>query len=122
MKQPILPKRKAEILSNGLFLIALGFLLYTNAWWPGILLAIWLWVGLKQYLSGRLYDLIISTTILIGLFLITFFNINWSVLMPVLFVVGGIYIIFREFFYADGPEGEDKADEIKDDIDEGKFQ
>ena len=111
MVNRILSKRKTEAISNGVFLIALGILFYTNAWWPGILLAIWATLALRQYFSGRVYDLIISSVILIGLFLIT-----WSILMPVLFVVGGIYIIFREYFFSGATDEEDKSEEIKDDI------
>lgn len=117
MGNRILSKRKSEAISNGVLLISLGILFYTNAWWPGILLAIWATLALRQYLSGRIYDLMISSVILIGLFLITFFNVNWSLLMPILFIVGGIYIIFREYFFAGATDEEDKSEEIKDDID-----
>lgn len=120
MGQPILSKRKSDAISNGVFLIALGILFYTNTWWPGILIAIWAALGLRQYLTGRTYDLIISSVILLGLFIITFFRIEWSLLMPILFVVGGIYIIFREYFFSEDTNGEDKAQEIKDDIDNSK--
>lgn len=117
MSQLILSKRKANALSNGAFLIGLGILFYTNYWWPGILLAIWVSLALRQYLTGRTYDLVISTFVLIGLFIITLFKLDWSLLMPILFVVGGIYIIFREYFFAEETNGEDKSQEIKDDTD-----
>ena len=117
MANRILSKRKSEAISNGVLLISLGILFYANAWWPWILLAIWTTLALRQYFSGRIYDLFISSIVLIGLFLISFFNVNWSVLMPILFVVGGIYIIFREYFFAGATDEEDKSEEIKDDID-----
>lgn len=120
MSTPILPKRKIEAFSNGAFLIALGILFYTNAWWPGIVLAIWISLALRQYLSGRLYDLFISSVILLGLFFIALFKFDWAILMPVLFVVGGIYIIFREYFFAEDTNGEEKSQEIKDDIDDDR--
>lgn len=110
-------KRKANALSNGAFLIGLGILFYTNAWWPGILLAIWVSLAIRQYLTGRIYDLIISTFVLVGLFIITLFRLDWSLIMPVLFVIGGIYLIFREYFFAEETNGEEKSQEIKDDTD-----
>lgn len=122
MSLPILPKRKADAISNGVFLIALGMLFYTNYWWPGILAAIWASIGLRQFLTGRIYDLCISTIILLGLFVITAFDFEWAVLLPVLFIIGGIYIIFREYFFADGPDGEDKSQEILDDTDNGNIK
>lgn len=113
MKRLILTKRKAEIISNGIFLIALGFLFWTNGWWPGILLAIWACLGARQYLTGRYWDFGITSIILIGLFIVSFFNINLTVLIPVLFVVGGIYIIFREYLIAE--EIENNVEEIESD-------
>lgn len=118
MAQPLLSKRKTEAIANGCFLIALGILFYTGAWWPGILLAIWVLLAVRQYFSGRSYDLFISSVILLGLFLVTYFKYDWSVLMPVLFVVGGIYIIFREYFFSEDSNGEDKSQEIRDDTDD----
>ncbi len=120
MGQLIISKRKAEVISNGVFLIALGILFYTNDWWPGILLAIWAALATRQYLTGRNYDLIVSSVILIGLFIVSFFHLEWSVVMPVLFVLGGIYLIFREYFFAKDSNGEDKSEEIKDDMENGK--
>jgi hypothetical protein len=121
MNEPLLSKRKVDAISNGLFLVALGVLLYTNKWWPGILVAIWILVATREFLTGRIYDLIISSIILGGLFVISFFEIKWSVLMPVLFVLGGIYIIFREYFYAEDETVEEKKlHETQDDIDERK--
>lgn len=120
MSHPILSKSKSDAFSNGVFLIGLGILFYTNLWWPGILLVIWTSLGLRQYLTGRYYDLAISSAILLGLFFLAVFKWNWSVLMPVLFVVSGIYIIFREYFFAEDTNGEDKSQEIKDDIDDSK--
>lgn len=108
-------KKKADAISNGAFLIALGLLFYTGFWWPGILLAIWINVGLRQFLTNRIYDFCISTVILLGLFIVTLFNFEWAVLLPVLFIIGGLYIIFREYFFAEDTNGEDKSQEIMDD-------
>ena len=94
----IITKRKAEAISSGVFLIALGVLFYFNAWWPGILLALWAFLATRQSLMGRHFDLIVTTFILVGLFVVTTFNVSWSVLGPVLFIFGGGYIIFREYF------------------------
>ncbi|MBS4167173.1 MULTISPECIES: hypothetical protein [unclassified Neochlamydia] len=101
MAKPLVSKKKADAISNGAFLVGLGILLYTHDWWPGILLVLWIAVLLRQYLTGRVYDTIVSTIILLGLFLVSFIKINWSVIIPILFVIGGTYLIFREYFYAD---------------------
>ena len=118
MSKPLMAKGKIDAISTGAFLICLGILFYANLWWPGILVAIWVHLALKQYLSGRIFDLIVSSFVLLGLTFIAFSGIDWAVVLPVMFVVGGIYLIFREFFFND--DGEDKSDEIRDDIDDGK--
>ena len=96
-------KKKADAISNGVFLISLGFLFYFNFWWPGILLSLWAMLATRQYLTARHYDFAITSVILLGLFTIYFFHIEWSMLMPTLFFVGGIYIIFREYYFSEEP-------------------
>lgn len=97
-------KRKRHALSNGVFLVGLAILYYINWWWPSILLVVWATVALRQWLAGHLFDLAITTFILIGLFLVSFFRIEWNILMPILLVVGGIYIIGREYFSEEDDE------------------
>ena len=111
MTAPILSKRKTDAIANGIFLISLGLLFYTNYWWPGILLAIWASLAARQYLSGRVYDLAISSAILLSLFIISIIKLDWAILMPILFVIGGLYIIFREYFFS---EENDESTDPKD--------
>lgn len=118
MQKLVLSRRKARAISNGVLLIGFGILIYTNAWWPWILLVLWAGLALRQYLTERTYDLIISTFVLLGLFLITLFKLDFSVLMPILFVIGGIYIIFREYYFTEEIISEEKSREIKDDIED----
>jgi len=117
MIKPLLTKRKADALSNGIFLVCLGILFYsTAAWWPGILLAIWAALATRQYLTGRFYDLIMSSVILLGLFLVITFSLNWSTLMPILFILGGIYLVFREYYFVDPLDKEEQAERLKQEI------
>lgn len=102
MAIPLMSKRKADAISNGIFFILLGILFYTNAWWPGILVAIGTTFALRQYLTGRIVDFFITLLILALVVLITFAGLSIYILMPVLFVLGGIYIIIREYFFPDG--------------------
>lgn len=111
-------KRKSEAISSGVFLVALGILLYFDAWWPGILLAIWAFLATRQFLTDRAFDLVISTVVLIGIFLISAFHISWDVLGPFLFIFGGSYIIFREYFFTEDDIVIVKPKE--DDFDDGK--
>lgn len=90
-------RRKVEAISNGVFLICLGILFYTKWWWPGILIAVWATFGTRQVLTGRYQDLLLTSILLLSLFVVAFFNLSWDLLMPVLFVISGGYLIFREF-------------------------
>lgn len=117
MKKYPLSKRKIDTLSIAVLIISLIFLYYLNFWWPGVLLALWGMLAVRQWLDERRFDLIMTSIILWGLFTVYFFNITWSVLMPVLFILGSFYIIFREFFYPEDIVGVEKSEEIEDDVD-----
>lgn len=119
MENPTISKRKSDAISNGVFLIGIGILFFTDAWWPGILVAIWASIAVRQFFSSRFYDMLITSLILWGIVIISLFKFDWGVLIPVLFVLGGIYIIFREYFFANDTNGEDKSVEIQEDIDDG---
>lgn len=109
----MMSKKKADAISNGVFLISLGILAFTDLWWPGILLVLWVTLGIRQFFSGRYYDFAMSTILLLGLFAISLLQFNWSVLAPVLLVLGGIHIIFREYSLAAGAE-EDEEEYIEE--------
>lgn len=114
MAKIYMSKRKADAISNGVFLVCLGILIYSDAWWPGILLALWATLATRQYFSGRIYDLIVTSILLLGLFIITLLNLNWAVIVPVLLILGGIHIIFREYCVAEGVEADDPVQEIEE--------
>lgn len=118
MAKVIMSKRKADAISNGIFLIGIGILVFTNFWWPGILLVLWATLALRQFLTARFYDLAITSILLLGLFIITFFNIQWFVLVPVLLVLGGLHIIFREYCVADRDEDGDVIEETEREIED----
>ncbi len=103
-----LQKRKAEAIANGVFLMCLGVLLYTNDWWPWILLALCANLVIRQVLTGRQFDMWVSIGILGGLFVISYFNITFAYLIPAIFIIGGAYLILREYFYNDdeSPSGQ----------------
>jgi len=114
-KSPQFSFKRANRISNGIFLVSLALLFLTNLWWPGILLAIWATLFSKQYLSGRLYDAGISSVVFLGLFLLTLFEFHY--LAPVLLLVGGIFLIFREFSSPEDTNGEEKSVEIIEESD-----
>lgn len=98
MAKPILSRKKAQALSVGLMLIGLGILTYAKVWWPPLLLVIGIPLALRQYLLGKRFDMVISIFIFVGAYITIQFSIKWEMILPILFAVGGIYILVREFF------------------------
>lgn len=95
---PRLPKKKAYTVSNGVFLVILGFLFYTGQWWPGILFALGLTFAVRQYLTGRRFDLFL-TVIMVGILsVITFTGNLLSTIFPLFLIAGGLFLIAKEFF------------------------
>lgn len=123
MAKQIMSGRKAHVLAFALFLGALAILTLLKSWWPAIMLAIGLPLALRQYLVGKIYDMAITLFVFIGVFITVQFQVKWDVILPVLFVTGGIYIFFREFFgpkeITEEEKEEDKNKELgeKDDND-----
>ena len=116
MAKPLMSHKKANSISMGIFLICLGVLVFTNTWWPGILLALWATVVSRQYLEGRVYPALITTIVFVGLFVLAFFK-SYQIFLPVLLVIAGIFLVIREYYFRKDTNGEEKSEEIKDDVD-----
>ena len=116
--RPITSKKKAQALSTALFLIGLATLIFTDAWWPGIMLIVGLPIALRQYLLGRTYDMLITLLVFIGTFVTVQFDISWRIFLPILFTLGALYILFREFFGPDETTEEEREEEHEKEIEE----
>jgi predicted membrane protein len=118
----IASKRRAKALSVALFLVGLAIVAYLNAWWPGIMLAVGLPLALRQYLLGRHYDMGVSLFVFIGVFITVQFNISWEILLPVLFALGGIYILFREYLESKEEPMAEEEEDINQEIEEDQHK
>ena len=116
--RPITSKKKAQALSTALFLIGLATLIFTDAWWPGIMLIVGLPIALRQYLLGRTYDMLITLLVFIGTFVTVQFDISWRIFLPILFTLGALYVLFREFLGPDETTEEEKEEELNCEIEE----
>ncbi len=106
MAHPKISRKKAAAISFAVFLIILAIITLTDYWWPGIMLLIGIPLAIKQFFSGRKYDMAITLFVFLGVFVTVQFQIPWKYLLPVLFTVGGIYILFRELFIKSTTEPE----------------
>lgn len=121
MPHPIASRKRAHALCGALFLLSFAVLVITNSWWPAILLVIGTPLALRQYLLGKQYDGLVSLFVFGGLYVTLQFDLPWRILIPVIFTLGAIYILLREFF---GPEEGisevDEEEEVLQEIDEDK--
>jgi hypothetical protein len=117
MSKKVMSKKKANAISNGVFLISLAILIVTGDWWPGIILAIWATLVTRQFLTGRYYYAVVSSVVFLGIVIVSHFQFDFDILAPVLLVIGGLFIIVREYFFTEDTNGEDKAIEIIEDSD-----
>ena len=115
-------KKKAQALSTALFLIGLAVLVFTEAWWPGIMVAVGLPLALRQFLLGRTYDMCITLLVFLGTFITVQFDISWRIFLPILFTIGAIYILCREFMDPDEEKETEaeKDEDIQHEIEEDK--
>ena len=117
-RHPITSRKKAQALSTALFLIGLATLIFIDAWWPAIMLIIGLPLALRQYLLGRTYDTMITLLVFVGTFVTVQFDISWRIFLPILFTLGALYVLFREFFGPDDATEEEKEEELNHEIEE----
>ena len=94
---PSISKRKSNTISVVLFLLLLLVNGLSGYWWPYIYITAGAPIFSKQFLSGRVYESIVTLTVFGGLFLVSNFTIDWSTILPVVLSVSALMILFREF-------------------------
>lgn len=84
------------------------------------MLAVGLPLALRQYLLGRAYDTCISLLVFVGTFVTVQFDITWRVFLPILFTIGAIYVLFKEFTEPEIEKEEDKEEDALHEMEEKK--
>jgi predicted membrane protein len=120
MSHPLTSRKRAHTFASALFLLGLAILIFTDAWWPGIMLVIGIPFALRQYLLGRTYDMMISLVVFVGTFVTVQYEIAWQVLLPTLFTLGAIYILFREFMEIKTETEAEREEDLNHEIEEKK--
>ena len=118
MAEQVVSRKKAQIVALILFVVGVVVVAISGDWWPGILLPIGIPLAIREYLLGKTYDMFMSLFIFIGAFVTVQFEIQWEILLPVLFTIGGVYIFCRELVdirrYTEDESEEDLNKEIAD--------
>lgn len=102
-------KQKINIASSLLFFVGLAILIIIDNWWPTIMLVTGIPLALRQYLLKRNYDAAMTLFVFLGTFTSVAFNIAWRVFLPVLFSLGALYIVLKEFFGPDSKSSDDES-------------
>lgn len=118
MSQPLLSHKKTKALTFVLFLVGLAIISFFNYWWPGIMLVIGIPLALRQYLFRRYYDVAITLVVFLGVFVTVAFHIEWKLLLPILFVLGAIYIFFRDFIESKEMSEAEREEDLNEEIEE----
>lgn len=111
-------QRKAKSIATALFFVGLAILIFTEAWWPGIMLVVGLPLALRQYFLDRTYDMAVTLLVFVGTFITVQYDISWRVFLPILFSLGAVYILCREFFGPEEITEEEKEEDIQHEIEE----
>ena len=117
-KKLIFFRHRAKLIALIIFLILLILFALTDMLWPGLMLAVGIPLAIFQYVQGRFYDMGITLFVFIGAFITVQFDIQWEVLLPVLFAIGGIYIFFREWVESRTEEETEEEIELPEDENE----
>lgn len=97
MSHPTVSHKRAKTLSTAIFLLSLAVISYTGRWWPDLLLAFGISLAFRQVLLGRVYDAFLSLVIFVGAYIGVSYQVSFELLLPVIFLIAGLYILIREF-------------------------
>ncbi|MCX6987197.1 MAG: hypothetical protein NT065_03440 [Chlamydiae bacterium] len=118
MASPLVSKKRAKLICFSVFLAGLCILQLTGAWWPGITLAFGIPLALRQFFLRKLYDSAVTLFIFIGTFIADGSTDQLSVILPVMFTLGGIYIFFRDFIETKTTSEVEKEENTNEEIEE----
>lgn len=112
--------KKAKQIAFALFLVGIVFLSLQGDWWPGIMLAIGIPLAVKQFFLGKRYDVAVTAFVFLGVFVTVQFEIEWKVFLPVLFTIGGIYILFRDLLEESTLTERETEEDMNEEIEENQ--
>ena len=117
-QHPLVSKKTAKNLSIAFFLVGLAIVTITGNWWPGLMLAVGIALAIRQYLLRRMFDMTVSLIVFLGVFFTVQFDISWQVVIPVLFTIGAIYLVWREYIENKIAPEDEQEEDLNEEIEE----
>ena len=118
MTQPILSHKKTKALTFILFLVGLAIISFFDFWWPGIMLVIGIPLAVRQFFFRNYFDVFTTLLVFLGVFIAVQFHFQWKWALPILFILGAIYILFRDFIESKEMSESEREEDINEEIEE----
>jgi hypothetical protein len=95
-------ERRRNGITGGLLLIGLGILIYTNWWWPGIMIVLGISISAGLAFRGRFGSALVMLIIFLGIPVLTEIRgIPWNVAAPAVLITLGLIILGRSLLFGD---------------------
>jgi hypothetical protein len=95
-------QKRSSAISGGIFLIGLGVLLFTNWWWPGIMVVVGLAGCAELVFRGKILQGIGTLAFFLAiptiLWLIQAVQIPWKIVGPLILIGIGIIVLVKAFY------------------------
>lgn len=118
MPKQLTSRRRAEAISTSIFFLGMAVIAFRHSWWPSLSLVIGISLATRQFLLGRIYDMIVSLVIFIGIFVLSTYDIPWDILLPTIFVIAAIYTLTREIFTRNTPSEIEVEEDLNHELEE----
>jgi hypothetical protein len=83
-------------ITGGLLLIGLGILVYTNWWWPGIMIVLGISIAAGLASRGRFVSALVMLIIFLGIPVLTEIRgLPWNKAAPAVLIILGLLILGR---------------------------
>jgi predicted membrane protein len=122
MACPLVSNRRAKAISSAVFLLGLAVISFQFEMWPAIMVVIGVSLALRQYLLGHIYDMILSLVVFFGVFFTSLYDISSDILLPVVFILGAIYLLSKEFWHRHEDDEAESEEDLNHEIEEEQDQ
>jgi predicted membrane protein len=122
MACPLVSNRRAKAISGAVFLLGLAVISFQFDMWPAIMVVVGVSLALRQYLLGHIYDMILSLLVFFGVFFTALYNVSWDILLPVVFIIGAIYLLAKEYWHRHEEDEAESEEDLNHEIEEEQDQ
>lgn len=91
-------KQVGDSISGGLMLIGLGVLMFTDWWWPGIMVVIGIASCAGLIFRNLWWQALVPAIVFFGIALLSSSPTFWQYFVPMILVGGGIVVLVKAFY------------------------